>query len=208
MSDFIPNSFQVPNAYIDLVWHLLTPQEQSVLIYMARRIFGFNKRQDRISISQFTSGTRSRKDGRQLDGGTGLGADAVRRALAGLIEFGLAEELDGATRSEGPMFGLQLDGSCLDLAGLEARRDARIESAKHRTQRARETKEGSVQQTTVVCWTEGEGSVGQRHNKQWEIQGEKQVLPLKEDFSISNSSAYRDEPEFDFPHSLFGGDGQ
>lgn len=206
MSDFIPNSFQVPNAYVDRVWHLLTPQEQSVLIYMARRIFGFGKREDRISLSQFTGGIRSRKDGRMLDGGTGLGADAVRRALAGLVEFGLASELAPATHSEGPLYSLQLDDSCLDKAGLEERKKAKTEAARERTRDAREKSGVCRTEGVGVCPTEGRGSVGQTHNKQWENQKEKQDLPNNQS-DFSGSHCYREGgSDFDFSDDLFAED--
>ena len=72
MSEFIPNSFQVPNIYIDLFLAYLTPEEFKVLMYTIRRILGFeNKRgsrQDRISLSQFSGGIVA-ADGRALDEG-------------------------------------------------------------------------------------------------------------------------------------------
>ena len=42
-SDFIPNSYQTPNAYIDKYLHLLTGEEWKVLSYAIRRILGFQK---------------------------------------------------------------------------------------------------------------------------------------------------------------------
>ncbi len=71
-SEFIPNSFQTPNVYIDRFMHLLTAEEWKVLSYAVRRIFGFQKRSDRISLSQFMHGTRSTLNDVQLDYGTGL----------------------------------------------------------------------------------------------------------------------------------------
>ena len=72
MSNFIPNSFQTPNAYVDQFMHLLSGPEYKVLCYLVRRIFGFQKRQDRVSMRQITSGIRNR-EGDFLDHGTGTG---------------------------------------------------------------------------------------------------------------------------------------
>jgi len=60
MSNFIPNSFQTPNAYVDQFMYLLSGTEYKVLCYLVRRIFGFQKRQDRVSIPQITQGIRKR----------------------------------------------------------------------------------------------------------------------------------------------------
>ena len=49
----LPNTFQTPNLYIDKVYPLLGHQEQALLIYACRRIFGWQKTTDRISLSLF-----------------------------------------------------------------------------------------------------------------------------------------------------------
>ena len=49
MSRILPNSFQMPNYYCDELLHLLNGPEIKVLVYAARRIFGFQKTSDRIS---------------------------------------------------------------------------------------------------------------------------------------------------------------
>jgi hypothetical protein len=122
-SDFIPNSYQTPNAYVDRFMHLLTSEEWKVLSYTARRIFGFRKvnHQDRISLSQYATGIRS-KD-RQLDYGTGLSKPTVMHALAKLKEYRLIiEVLPGDQRKNlAPLYELQLDSDLVDVAGLEQR---------------------------------------------------------------------------------------
>ena len=50
-STFVPNSFQTPNDYVDEIMPYLTGEEFKVLIYAVRRILGFQKRQDRTSLS-------------------------------------------------------------------------------------------------------------------------------------------------------------
>jgi hypothetical protein len=208
MSDFIPNSFQVPNAYIDRIWHLLTPPEQSVLIYMARRIFGFGRRQDRISLSQFTGGTRSRKDGRALDGGTGLGRAALETALSGLSQFCLVRVVEPAVPAQqlAPLYELQLDSGQIDLAGLESRFEAKKEVGRAKIERMKEASENGTyadrQHRGYVGGQQGGYADGQQHNNQGETQLEKQGFPFKEEFSVSNSSAYR-QSFFDFDESDF-----
>ena len=61
MSDLRPNTFQTPNEYVDKYLYLLTSDECKVLLYAVRRIFGFNKDQDRIAVSQFADGLVSTK---------------------------------------------------------------------------------------------------------------------------------------------------
>src|SRR5262245_9191416 len=86
MSKVIPNSFQTPNLYIDRLMPLLTDPELRILIYMTRRIIGFHKREDAISLSQFTDGIVLRT-GERLDYGAGVSKDAARSALASLTKF-------------------------------------------------------------------------------------------------------------------------
>src|SRR5512136_1982387 len=94
MSDFLlPNSYQFPNAYCDRLMYLLTPAEWKVLSYAVRRIFGFQKFQDRISLSQFIHGTVSVKDDKPLDHGTGLSRPNVIVCLESLIRYRLITKL-------------------------------------------------------------------------------------------------------------------
>ena len=80
MSKIVPNSFQTPNLYVDRLMPLLTDIELRVLVYMTRRILGFNRREDQISLSQFTDGLISTKNGEQLDYGAGVSKEAARPA--------------------------------------------------------------------------------------------------------------------------------
>lgn len=138
MSDFIPNSFQVPNAYVDRFWHLLTPPEQSVLIYLVRRIFGFGKRQDRVALSQIMSGITT-NDGKRLDYGTGLGYEAVRRALNGLLRAGFVAEVEPAVprRRLAACYELQTQAAQIDVEWLENRAQQQRDGNVNRTAPAR-----------------------------------------------------------------------
>jgi hypothetical protein len=141
-STFVPNSFQTPNGYVDLVMPYLTGEEYKVLIYATRRILGFQKRQDRISISQFTNGTR--REGEILDRGTGLGIGTVKNCLKTLSLFGLMVKVadNDPKTNEGVMWSLQWDGNKVNWQELEGRYQKKQETGKKRIAKAR-----SVRQT-------------------------------------------------------------
>src|SRR5690349_17082408 len=110
-TSFVPNSFQTPNAFVDHVMPFLSGEEYKVLIYATRRILGFQKRQDRISLSQFTNGTVNKK-GESLDYGTGLSLETVKKCLKSLVDFGLMVRVaENDTRTnEGTLWSLQWNG--------------------------------------------------------------------------------------------------
>jgi hypothetical protein len=139
-SRFMPNTFQLPNVYIDVLLPLLTSEEWRVLCYLARRIFGFDKDSDRVSLSQFEKGIVTRT-GTRLDSGCGLGHTAISRALAGLIYFGLVLELEPANRqtNTAALYGLQLEPAQMDMQGLHDRKTAGQNKAQQRTAQARLT---------------------------------------------------------------------
>lgn len=76
MSNFIPNSFQVPNALIDDLLCDLSGAELKIYLTIARKTKGWNKEFDAISISQFKNLT-------------GLSNRSVINACDSLIEKGL-----------------------------------------------------------------------------------------------------------------------
>src|SRR6516225_8207638 len=84
----IPNSTQVPDVILDQWMAELSGAEFKVLLYIARRTYGFGKESDNISLTQLASGIR-RRNGTQLDRGTGLSRSGVKAACNGLIEKGL-----------------------------------------------------------------------------------------------------------------------
>lgn len=135
---FVPNSFQTPNDYVDFVMPHLTGEEYKVLSYATRRILGFQKRQDRISISQFTDGTQN-KDGEYLDYGTGLSNETVKKCLSTLVSFGLMvriEENDPHT-NEGVLWGLQWDESKVDFDAMAERQEQKTKSQAEKMIKAR-----------------------------------------------------------------------
>jgi hypothetical protein len=137
MSNFIPNSFQTPNAYVDQFMYLLSGTEYKVLCYLVRRIFGFQKRQDRVSLHQITQGIRKR-DGEYLDHGTGLSTASAHSALQSLIGYGLVLRVaDNNQANEGILYELQLDSAKVDCKGLIQRANTDRNDATQRTAAAR-----------------------------------------------------------------------
>jgi hypothetical protein len=139
LSEIIPNSFQTPNLYIDRLFPLITDQEKAVLVYAVRRIFGWNKRAERISISDFSSGI-------------GSGRSSVLRSTSSLVSFRVLvvlAENDG--KNQGRLYGLELDEKKIDWQGLGLRQKREGESEFERTEKAREAaqKERSVGQTAA-----------------------------------------------------------
>lgn len=88
----IPNSTQVPDVILDRWMARLSGAEFKVLMYVARRTYGFGKDSDDISLNQIARGIR-RRDGRTLDEGTGLSRSGVKAACAALIRRGVLVRL-------------------------------------------------------------------------------------------------------------------
>jgi phage replication O-like protein O len=81
----IPNSTQIPDVILDQWMADLSGAELKVILYVARRTFGFGKESDNISLNQIASGIKKR-DGTILDRGTGLSVSSVARAVKTLEE--------------------------------------------------------------------------------------------------------------------------
>jgi hypothetical protein len=84
----IPNSTQIPDVIFDRWMAELSGAEFKVLLYIARRTYGFGKDADNISLNQLARGIR-RRDGTWLDRGTGLSRSGVKAACSCLITKGL-----------------------------------------------------------------------------------------------------------------------
>ena len=83
---FIPNSTQTPNMVYDFLISRIPGAEARCILYICRRTYGFHKKEDRISFSQFLNGIKSR-NGKRLDYGCGLKSRAsVNEALKNLIK--------------------------------------------------------------------------------------------------------------------------
>ena len=95
-----PRYTPTPDALFDVLLPVLSEAELKVLLYIVRRTFGFKKDADAISVKQLQHGIRTR-DGRQLDGGTGLSLSSVQRGVKGL----LAKDIITQTRRRSPERG-------------------------------------------------------------------------------------------------------
>jgi hypothetical protein len=75
-----PTTTPVPDEVFDVLMPQMSGAELKVLLYICRRTFGFKKASDSISLHQIAQGITTR-DGRVLDGGTGICKRHVQRAL-------------------------------------------------------------------------------------------------------------------------------
>lgn len=148
---------------------LLTGDEQKILLYTARRIFGFHKERDNISLSQFSDGITSRS-GQTLDHGTGMNRSAVINALSILTACRIILEVEDGHSQAGKCYSLQLDSEQIDLAPLQTRRQEKHEIGQRRTEKARQASQQVVSPTDqqVVSPTDQQWSVpltssGQSH---------------------------------------------
>jgi len=80
MSKFIPNSFQVPNAFVDEVLNKISDASSKIYLVICRKTRGWNKEMDSISLSQFEEIT-------------GKSRPTVVKCLNELIRVGLVVEL-------------------------------------------------------------------------------------------------------------------
>jgi hypothetical protein len=179
-SMFVPNSFQTPNDYVDSVMPHLTGEEFKVLIYAVRRILGFQKRQDRISLSQFTDGIKN-KDGEILDSGTGLSVATVKKCLANLVAFNLmirAGENDPKT-NDGILWELQWDSDKVNWSALEQREKKKAKVYQKRMKKARSMRHTPPNgiEPTPPNGIEGGGGNGIETQKPVETQGNTDGVP-------------------------------
>jgi hypothetical protein len=78
------NFSKLPHQLIDLLPCIETVGELKVILYVLRHTWGYQDDSKRITVDEFMHG-RKRRDGRRLDGGTGLSehtvSDGVKRAM-------------------------------------------------------------------------------------------------------------------------------
>ncbi len=85
-----PNTTPVPDIFFDQIAPQLTERELRVMLYVIRRTYGFKKREDAISLTQFAEGIVT-QDGKRLDRGAGVNRRSVIRAVQSLERQGLLE---------------------------------------------------------------------------------------------------------------------
>lgn len=95
----VPNFTQVPNIFFDDLLYKLGYAEVKCLCYIFRRTYGFQKKADNISLSQFEFGITNSK-GVVLDNGTGLKRKNIVSALNSLAKMGIVKiNRNGSTNS-------------------------------------------------------------------------------------------------------------
>ena len=82
-----PNYTPVPDTLFDKLLPVLSNSELRVILYAIRRIYGWRKEEDWITLSQFVSGV-TRKDGTPLDKGCGLSRQGVVNGLRQAVANG------------------------------------------------------------------------------------------------------------------------
>jgi hypothetical protein len=88
MRHLIPNSTQIPDIILDHWMAHLSGSDFKVLMYVARRTYGFGRESAAISLSQIANGLVKR-DGTRLDSGTGGSRSSVARSLKNLEQIKL-----------------------------------------------------------------------------------------------------------------------
>lgn len=104
----IPNSTQVPNILLDLIFPVLKESERAVMLYICRRTFGFQRDADQISLHQFVEGLTS-AEGYPLDFGCGVSHPHILQALRTLERMGLIERFPGRGRGHVTRYQLHLE---------------------------------------------------------------------------------------------------
>ena len=134
-----PTTTSTPNRYYDEYFPLLTHEELKVLLYITRRTYGFQRDDDRISLSQITDGLQNRA-GQYLDRGANVNRTSAVKALRSLAAFGLIVVVDPGDprRHIPPSYGLQLDFRQVDEAAIIAASEARSAKNTQRTLKATE----------------------------------------------------------------------
>jgi len=113
-----PTYTQVPDELFDELMPRLSESELKVLLYVVRRTFGFKKSADDISLKQMVEGIRKR-DGTQLDNGTGLSRPGVTKGVRGLVDKGVlsASRNSSIERGDEPTtYRLRMAGDPLETA--------------------------------------------------------------------------------------------
>lgn len=168
MSDFIPNTFQTPNAIVDKLMFLLTDSEFRVLMYMVRHILGWQRKADMrracISLSNFEDGfSYDTPEGKVSYPGCGVGKNPIRNALKELQKYRIVEAI-GEPKAIGQEWELRfITKDDVDFVGLQLRQDTNLRSRKKQTANARKVSPKnigvSVQQIEHrgICSTDSQG---------------------------------------------------
>lgn len=106
MSEFIPNSFQVPNLMVDEIAGQISPKAFACLIFIVRKTRGWNKSSDLISVGQFKRFLQTKDDRtvqRIIDELEQFNLITVFRSLGQINEFSLGDLFKPPAKNEGTL---------------------------------------------------------------------------------------------------------
>ena len=141
-----PNTTQIPNLYLDKVFHLLTDAECRALLYLSRHTYGWGRVSASISLDEFVNGRfwregeHGERTSRRMDAGCGLRSrSAISKALEGLQEYGLVNQLRQATLGDmtGSEWQTIKDEARIDVDGLTLRAQVKQRANRKRTEAGR-----------------------------------------------------------------------
>lgn len=142
---YIPNSFQMPNAFVDEFAYLLTSDEFKILTFITRRILGFHSsrdiRRNKISLSQIQKEIISKKDGaRIVSYGVGLSRPTIIKCLDALENYNFIFKVGSATQ-KGQEYELNTGIEPIKKEELLARKSEKLTKGKDRFDKIKKSKQ-------------------------------------------------------------------
>lgn len=83
----LENWSKLPHAFIEALHMATSLAELKVILYTLRHTWGYHEEWKRITIDEFCEG-RKKKDGKRIDGGTGMSRNAVKDGIQRAIDHG------------------------------------------------------------------------------------------------------------------------
>ncbi len=132
-SEYIPNTFQTPNAIVDKLMMHLTGNELKILLFTIRHIYGWQdritSRKAHISITMFEKGYAGYT-------GVGISRPTIITTLAELSGYKVLVKVGKATQ-KGQIWSI---GTSPDHEGLKSRSEAKSDGTKYKMEKARNAK--------------------------------------------------------------------
>lgn len=145
MNTIIPNTFQHPNFYVDVLDEYLTPEESKILTHAIREILGWQDsletRQKHIARDIFLNGRVVK--GRKVYGGVNLCKEAIEKALDALHQYHILVKSGSPRDPRGQLYSLTEDVSQIDIEGLQARKHGKKAANKTRLSKSSSNKGGA-----------------------------------------------------------------
>jgi hypothetical protein len=136
-TSFVPNSFCTPNAFVDKVMFLLTPEEWVVLSYVCRHILGWRDsvgtREKEVSLTTIEKGTKT-----DQYNGCGLTRPVISAALEALSKFKVLQRIGDATQ-KGQRWRIPDDDAEVNYKGLQERLQEKRMKGKRKIAKASKT---------------------------------------------------------------------